>query len=504
MKMCALILMLLTAPLFAVKPDMGSEKQIAAGKQIYLQKCAQCHGEEGDGQGPGALNLNPPPRDFTGAVYKIKTTPGGMLATTRDLVNIIRKGLPYTSMPAWPRFSEEELLSLAYFIKSFAAEDYQDEELLAEPIAFPSFSEPADKESLERGRAFFEENKCIDCHGKYGYGDGPSGPTLMDNSDNPMRAADLSKPWTWRGGSSKQAILSALLAGIEGTPMPSIADNFTEERQKIDIVNYVYSLAQSRAPDYANVLVARGVKTETLELDNDTLFAGSKKAHFPLMGQITEPGRRFNSSINSLTAQAVYNETEIAIKVQWHDMAADSGMNAPDIKVPLATANIEHLEEKYSDAVAIQIPGKPLKGIAKPYFIFGDKKNPVDLWFADLTKKTAQVYLGKGSQNLQKTDSVVNFTANFEDGVWTAIFKAPRISGERIEFKEEAFVPIAFSIWNGMRFERGNKRTLTRWFDLYLAPMEVSSPIYPAVKTFIMIFIFEILFVLIFRAVKKA
>ena len=98
----------------------------------------------------------------------------------------------------------------------------------------------------------------------------------------------------------------------------------------------------------------------------------------------------------------------------------------------------------------------------------------------------------------------MEFVASFEDGMWTAVFKGPRKAPDKIEFKEAGFVPIAFSIWNGMRFERGNKRTLTRWFDVYLEPMDVPSPIYPAIKTFIMILIFEILFVLIFRAVRRS
>jgi mono/diheme cytochrome c family protein len=38
---------------------------IATGKAIYAAKCAVCHGERGDGKGPGAANLKPKPADFT-------------------------------------------------------------------------------------------------------------------------------------------------------------------------------------------------------------------------------------------------------------------------------------------------------------------------------------------------------------------------------------------------------------------------------------------------------
>jgi len=38
--------------------------QAADGQAIYAQRCAICHGAEGDGNGPGAVNLDPKPRDF--------------------------------------------------------------------------------------------------------------------------------------------------------------------------------------------------------------------------------------------------------------------------------------------------------------------------------------------------------------------------------------------------------------------------------------------------------
>jgi mono/diheme cytochrome c family protein len=42
-------------------------KMIARGKEIYTAKCAVCHGEKGDGKGPGALNLPLKPADLTDA-----------------------------------------------------------------------------------------------------------------------------------------------------------------------------------------------------------------------------------------------------------------------------------------------------------------------------------------------------------------------------------------------------------------------------------------------------
>ncbi len=35
------------ASLRAQEPDLGTEAQRAAGKQLYARNCAQCHGEQG-------------------------------------------------------------------------------------------------------------------------------------------------------------------------------------------------------------------------------------------------------------------------------------------------------------------------------------------------------------------------------------------------------------------------------------------------------------------------
>ena len=42
---------------------------------------------------------------------------------------------------------------------------------------------------------------------------------------------------------------------------------------------------------------------------------------------------------------------------------------------------------EFSDAVAMQLPPSPRRGASKPYFLFGDAQNPVDLWFVDLASK---------------------------------------------------------------------------------------------------------------------
>ena len=65
------------------------------GEDVYARRCAGCHGEEGDGSGPGAERLNPPPRDFTEGMYKMRTTGfDDIVPNDSDLVRTISDGMP--------------------------------------------------------------------------------------------------------------------------------------------------------------------------------------------------------------------------------------------------------------------------------------------------------------------------------------------------------------------------------------------------------------------------
>src|SRR3954469_8210927 len=44
-----------------------TEQNLLRGKQVFLERCVGCHGPQGDGKGPGAKFMAPPPADFTSA-----------------------------------------------------------------------------------------------------------------------------------------------------------------------------------------------------------------------------------------------------------------------------------------------------------------------------------------------------------------------------------------------------------------------------------------------------
>ncbi len=511
-------LLFATRAVAAPPVDLGSDAQRAAGKTLSDKHGSQCHGDKGDGQGIAAPFVLPRPRDYTSGKFKIRTTPSGALPTTQDLKSIIRNGMPYTAMPAWPQFTDEQLTDLAYYVKSFAP-DFARPDRQPEPIQI-SAAAPSSEESIEKGQKLYADLGCARCHGDLGRTDGISAPTLTDDFGHPIRAADLTRRWTFRGGPTRQDVFRAFSTGLNGTPMPSFADALNEE-QRWELANYVYSLSPSDVPSYATVLVAKKVQRE-LDIEDAKLFDGADPAYFPVIGQIMQPGREFHPPCTGLTARAVYNETEIAFELSWNDMRAETtGKNGPEIAVPASedeppkaappaagggsvwgeaeaaepaatpAAEGESSEgfwgeegggapaaaSEFSDAVAIQFPVEVPTTIRKPYFVFGDKGNPVDLWFVDLAKKQPGLYAGHGSDSIESLGPRdLKAASRFDKGEWTVAIKRRLRSQGEIPFDEGGFVPLAFSVWDGFSRERGNKRALTSWWTLYHSPGEQQSP----------------------------
>ncbi len=76
-------------------------RMIAKGKEIFAAKCVLCHGERGDGKGPGAVNLPLKPADLTdgkmvaemaGNYWVWRVSEGGLVEPFKS------KG---SAMPAW-------------------------------------------------------------------------------------------------------------------------------------------------------------------------------------------------------------------------------------------------------------------------------------------------------------------------------------------------------------------------------------------------------------------
>ncbi len=336
----------------AQKPpiDLGTDAQRAAGGEVFHKYCSQCHGDDGAGDGIAAPFLRPAPRDFTAGKYKIRSTPTGYLPTPADLEHSIRHGLPGTGMPSFDVLSDEQIQDVIHYIESLSA-DFKDPQAYTDPIEIPD-PPPFSEDSLEVGFKTYVEVGCARCHGNKGRGDGSSAPTLRDDWGDFIPPADLSMPWNFRGGGTRRDIYRSISTGLYGTPMAGFADGLTEE-QRWQIVDWIVAQAretggtsgEDREPGKApyGALVRAVPHLEGLDGiaagadlgEARSLFEDAPKTLFPILGQVTQPGRDFRPGTVAVGVQAIYDADDVAFLVTWHNLTADTaGSNAPDLEVP--------------------------------------------------------------------------------------------------------------------------------------------------------------------------
>lgn len=213
--------------------SVARQETFQHGKKAYEKRCAGCHGVKGNGAGEAAVFLNPRPRDFTSGIYKFRTSPLGTLPSDQDLMMTISKGIPSTSMPSFADVPEQERFAIVQYIKSFS-KAWDAKENFGVPVqgsAFPAEDFQDYKKFIaraERGKKLFVES-CVLCHGVHGKGDGEGSVDLVDDWNNPIRPANLTK-LTIKGGKSVKDIYRTLLVGVNGTPMSSYKDVYTDDQ----------------------------------------------------------------------------------------------------------------------------------------------------------------------------------------------------------------------------------------------------------------------------------
>ncbi len=207
---------------------------LSFGRRVYVTHCAVCHGEKGDGQGSDAWKFSAPPRDFTKAEYKLRSTESGQLPMDADLIRSVAQGLPGTSMVPQDHLSEREIMAVVRYIKAFSSEF--SEEPPPQPLEIPP--EPSrTPETLTRGRKAYLKGECDTCHGPEGMGDGPSAKDLS------VKPADLTRR-PLKSGPTPRDIFRTVYTGMDGTPMPSYF-LVLDDDEIWDMAHYIHSLGRS-------------------------------------------------------------------------------------------------------------------------------------------------------------------------------------------------------------------------------------------------------------------
>lgn len=96
-----------------------------AGAALFVAQCSVCHGPNGSGDGPGAIALNPKPRDFRDGTFYLDANANNETGEDADLARVILEGPGAfggsTAMTGWKNaFSEDEVRDVIAFIRTLA------------------------------------------------------------------------------------------------------------------------------------------------------------------------------------------------------------------------------------------------------------------------------------------------------------------------------------------------------------------------------------------------
>jgi cytochrome c oxidase cbb3-type subunit 2 len=223
------------------------------GRWVFRGLCIGCHGPNGDGKGAvwelgdkyaKMHKLPRKPRDFTAAVFKVRSTPSGSLPTDKDLFRAVSRGLVADQdMPAFKFLPERDRWAVIAYIKTLSKR-WEEEKDYQEPGVTVGEPPIPDAATIQAGKLVYAEMKCAKCHGELGKGDGPSAPELTDDNGLSIKPRDFSDPGQFVGANDPRGIYQTFTTGLDGTPMPTFAD-FLPEDKRWQLVWYVMSLRPS-------------------------------------------------------------------------------------------------------------------------------------------------------------------------------------------------------------------------------------------------------------------
>lgn len=480
-----------------------------AGKAVYDQHCAACHGAGGDGNGPATVWLFPKPRNFNTGMFKLKSTPGPALPTDADLFETITRGMAGSAMPSFTYLSDQERRDVVQYVKHLSA--YTDETgrrvnhfeearrsgAAAEPVNVPP-EPPLTFEMLTQGKELFAKFQCSSCHGETGAGDGPSAAALKDNWGLPAPARDFNSG-AFRGGHTGRDLYLRIHNGMPGTPMPPFGDEVMKPEERWALVFYIQSLRRKEV-EINDILTPEDGRIHVAKVKQ--LPAGPEDALWERLDAVRVPVNPLWPEPNTILAvavRAVHDGRRVAAQLQWRDPAFNGAPLRP---------------QDFQDAVALQFS---LNG-STPFLGMGDERNPVNLWFwragwqqemdgprPDVGTKFASMHVdtyfrasyqtaqSAGNPLAQPRRSPVE-DANargfgtlasqpesgqnvqgrglWRDGFWTVVLVRDlksRDAGD-VQFKPGKPVPVAFAVWDGGQGDRNGRKEISNWYQFILEP----------------------------------
>lgn len=188
------------------------------GETLFENNCAVCHGEHGKG-GVGVPLALP---DFQRQV------------SDQFLYTTIRMGRPGRVMPAFSKFSDEEVHQIIEYIRTFTN------------VKRPKHNPTPIHGNVAHGKMLFAQD-CAMCHGDHGQGSKGTGVTFSRPRNLPILAPALNNAG-FLASATDTMIKQTLLEGRAGTPMNPFKGKKVKDEDINDLVSYVRSFQKGLKP----------------------------------------------------------------------------------------------------------------------------------------------------------------------------------------------------------------------------------------------------------------
>jgi mono/diheme cytochrome c family protein len=495
---------------------------------LFANHCAACHGEKGDGNGPAARFLDPKPRDFGEAKFRIVTTTN-QIPCDADLKRVVTNGMPGSAMFPFGHLGDQDVSALVGEIRRLIRQGFEerlrkaaaesgdavDENDVAEliktgtspgdPLPIPDQLPVMTAESAKHGAEMFRNTTaaCVACHGEKGKGDG----VQEQRNDNgmPTRPRDLTRG-IFKGGRDPRQIYARIVRGLPGSPMPG--NEFLKPAEIGDVVNYILSLSTpedtTRTQHRRQAIAAARVPA----LPEDASWPEVKA-----LPVVVTPLWWRNYPEPELKVAALHDGKSLAIRLAWTDATMNDSAVRP---------------QDFEDMAAVQL----YKGSPEPFLGMGAANKLLDVWLwrAGWVKKPAGVadvdttypnmavdlypferrgdgsrqhaterqdkdYLaalavgnaladpsrslsaaslaakGFGTLTMRPRPSqAVTAAASWKDGRWTVVLrrKLNVADGDGLDLTAGDHVSVAFAIWDGAARDRNGQKLVSIWHDLLI------------------------------------
>src|SRR5690606_19812686 len=196
-------------------PPLDDDALARRGAGHFAASCAPCHGAPGLQRSPVTSGMTPEPPPLVEKVPEWRA---------QELFWIVRHGVKFTGMPAWPSLQrEDEIWAMVAFLRRLPEMDERTYDDLAygEVTAKPGDTEGIAAQDEQATAATAREAGCVRCHGEDGAGTAAF-PRLAGQSVDYLHATLA----VFAEGRRHSGFMRAAAAGLDEPTMRALAEHY--------------------------------------------------------------------------------------------------------------------------------------------------------------------------------------------------------------------------------------------------------------------------------------